>query len=348
MKKLIAILAAIALVGAFGASAMAADWNFYGSARMSTFWEDQSYDNNSAADDEDLLWFVQGNSRVGATVKADSVSGRFEYGTGVNLRRLYGTWDFGSGKLTAGQDYTPITVFYSGQVFDSDNGLLGQGNIYGSRRGQLRLEFGGFQIAAIQITGDDDRGAGDIDTYLPLMEARYSMSTDAFSFDIFGAFQQYSIDTPPGPVDDLDVQSWAIGAGGGFNFGAGYLKASISYGANTGDMGYFRGAKGMLNAAGNDIDDVKELQGLVVVGFKASDMVAFEGGVGYYKMDPDNVDLEDNDQYMGFYVQSVMTMAPGVYIVPEFGYYDKYDYGAGAINDDASYWYLGAKWQINF
>jgi hypothetical protein len=346
MKKLLVIFAAIALVGGFTATAMAADWAFYGSARVATFWENQDVDNNPTAEDEDLLWFIQGNSRIGAKVKHDTVAGHFEYGTGVNLRRLYGTWDFGSGKFTVGQDYTPITVFYSGQVFDSDNGLLGQGNIYGSRRGQARLEFGGFQIAAIQITGDDARGVGEVDTYLPKIEARFSTSADQWSFDLFGGFQQYEIDTPPGPVDDIDIQSWAIGAGGGFNFGAGYLKASISWGENTGDMAYFRGAKARLNAAGNDVDDAAELQGLILAGFKASDMVTFEAGAGYYDVEYDNDD--DSMDYWGFYVQSVLTVGPGVYIVPEFGYYDKYVYNSNTINDDASYWYLGAKWQINF
>jgi hypothetical protein len=41
MKKTIAILAAFALVFGFVATTMAADWNFYGSARMTTF--SQSY-----------------------------------------------------------------------------------------------------------------------------------------------------------------------------------------------------------------------------------------------------------------------------------------------------------------
>jgi hypothetical protein len=39
-------------------------------------------------------------------------------------------------------------------------------------------------------------------------------------------------------------------------------------------------------------------------------------------------------------------MAPGVYLVPEAGYYDYQDdiYG----QDEGYEWYAGAKWQIDF
>jgi hypothetical protein len=46
------------------------------------------------------------------------------------------------------------------------------------------------------------------------------------------------------------------------------------------------------------------------------------------------------------YVQSVIALAPGVYVIPEVGYYD---YDNNADGDDAgSLFYLGGKWQINF
>jgi hypothetical protein len=46
------------------------------------------------------------------------------------------------------------------------------------------------------------------------------------------------------------------------------------------------------------------------------------------------------------YVQAVITFAPGVYVVPEAGYYDYMDDVAG--NDEGYQWYAGAKWQIDF
>jgi hypothetical protein len=45
-------------------------------------------------------------------------------------------------------------------------------------------------------------------------------------------------------------------------------------------------------------------------------------------------------------VQAAVTLAPGVYIVPEIGYQDFMDNAAG--NDEGYQWYAGAKWQIDF
>ena len=51
MKKLLVVLASIAFLVAFTAPAMSADWSFYGSSRMSTFFDsddDQASDKRSA------------------------------------------------------------------------------------------------------------------------------------------------------------------------------------------------------------------------------------------------------------------------------------------------------------
>ena len=161
MKKLFVLFAAVALV-CFTVPAMAVDWNFYGSARMATYYVSDDYGDGenpagTSDDDQDLQWDFQGNSRIGATVRADAVRGRFELGlkgdgagdVDVGTRRLFGQWDFGPGYLKVGKDYTPISQFISGQVFDADLGLLGYGTMYGARIGQIALGFGGFEIAFI-------------------------------------------------------------------------------------------------------------------------------------------------------------------------------------------------------
>lgn len=55
---------------------------------------------------------------------SDELTGGFEYGSGVNLRKLYGEWNFGAGSLLIGQTYTPLNYFYSNQVYGGDNDLL--------------------------------------------------------------------------------------------------------------------------------------------------------------------------------------------------------------------------------
>ena len=85
MKKLLVILAAVALVWAFAAPASAVDWNFYGSARMATFYTSDDFGDleTTAGQDDDTgtQWDLQGNSRIGVRVKGEgSVSGRIELG----------------------------------------------------------------------------------------------------------------------------------------------------------------------------------------------------------------------------------------------------------------------------
>ena len=87
MKKLVVLFTAIALV-CFAVPAMAVDWNFYGSARMATFWTSNDFDESAlrqgsavASEDSELEWELQGNSRIGAKVKHEAVSGRVELAT---------------------------------------------------------------------------------------------------------------------------------------------------------------------------------------------------------------------------------------------------------------------------
>ena len=101
MRKLLIVLTAIAFVAAFTVPAMSAEWGFYGSVRMSTFMDNVSEEaTGTTFSDDDLTWDQQGNSRIGARVKAGAISGRFEYGISdakASLRLLNATWNYGLG-----------------------------------------------------------------------------------------------------------------------------------------------------------------------------------------------------------------------------------------------------------
>jgi hypothetical protein len=377
MKKLLVILAAVALVWAFAVPASAVDWNFYGSARMATFYtsEDGGDFLVTSTDDSDdgVQWALQSNSRIGATVKGDAVDGRVELAlkgssTGdvdVGTRRIFGTWDFGAGKLKVGKDYTPVSQCISGQVFDGDLGLLGVGTQYGNRTGQIALSFGGFTIALIDPNGVNIAGfggaLGDVDEFLPKIEASWGMSFDAFSFAIQGGYQYYEVEDVPSIVsagatlEDVTVDAWTIGGNAGFNFGPAYVKGAVSYGQNIGAAAW--GIPGLRTATGalpfydgdDDLEDINTLMAALVVGFKMSDMVSFEGGFGYRVDEPDTSGLQDDDVWE-VYVQSVIVLAPGVYVIPEVGYTDFMDpvVDIAGADDEGNRFYLGAKWQIDF
>jgi hypothetical protein len=404
MKKFTILIAAIALV-CFSVPAMAVDWNFYGNARMATFWTStDTGDNLNASEtdskDQDLQWDLQGNSRIGATMKAENISGRFELGlkgnsggdVDVGTRRIFGVWNFGAGKLKVGKDYSPTSQFISGQVFDGDLGLLGIGTSYSARRGQISLTFGNFEVALVTpssglLVGMKDstttapgtpfvRGGttftpkveattfsfkGDPDEILPKLEVGWGMGFDTWNFNLMGGAQYFSIEdvtskVTPGKTNDVSVVSWVLGGDVGFNFGPGYVKGAVSYGQNIGDAGWSipSGVNGRDNTyqgglaqwdGDDDTNDTDTFMGALVGGLKVSDMLSFEGGFGYRQDRTDNGTQRDTSPWAA-YVQSVIALAPGVFVIPEIGYYD-FDNSANG-KDAGSLWYGGAKWQINF
>ena len=359
MKKFTILIAVIALV-CFSVPAMANDWNFYGSARVSTNYVSDDFQNSGTTvgdndtKDAGTNWLLQGNSRIGARVKGESLSGRFEYGTGVNVRLLWGEWDFGGGKLLIGQDYTPTSQFISTSIYGNiaeDANLLGTGAFYGSREAQAKLSFGGFQVALVENDNASNIGGGDVDVYLPKLEVGWGMGFDTWSFGLMGGAATYSVqdaaDTAGTGFNDITVTSYVIGAKGQVAFGPLTLKAALSAGQNVGNAWGSAVSLGSatVKANGKDIDDTDAYQASLVGVFKLSDMWAFEGGVGYRNDDPDS-NSSKRDKEMQLYLQAFITLAPGVYILPEIGYIDHYNNTAGKSAGDTTY--FGAKWQIDF
>jgi hypothetical protein len=380
MKKLFVIIAAAALVFAFVAPAPAVDWNFFGSARMATFYFSDDYGdqdataatgiysqyfgnlNSNSSDQDGMQWEMQSNSRLGARVKAESVSGYVEMGLkgsegndiDVGTRRIYGQWDFGAGKFKIGKDYTPCNQFISSQTVFADTGLLGIGTYYAFRPAQASLSFGGFTIAAITNDADslsaiDGTAAnGDVQYYLPKLEAGWGMGFDNFSFGLMGGFQTYTeedvVSLRNGRRNDVDVTSWVLGAQASFNIGPAYIRGSVSYDENGGNAGWLS-----TSAYWDGDDDVKDsnvTQAALVAGFKMSDMLSFEGGFGYSNLDSDEAAWDDFSPWSA-YVNATVGLAPGVYIIPEIGYFD-YDDNPISGDDQGNTFYAGAKWQIDF
>jgi hypothetical protein len=276
MKKFIILTAAIALV-CFSIPAMAVDWNFYGSARLETWYDSRDYSDylNPAApaganDTEDAIldWSNESSQRFGANIKAENIKAQVEFSVadqGVSSRRLYGVWDFGAGKMKVGKDYTPVKQFISAQAAFEDLGLLGIGTAYGSRHAQLAFEFGGFNIALVNPSTPQlltpgggatfATTAGDTTPILPKLEGAWGMSFDAFNFNLLGGYQYYSIGEVFDGTNykDVEVTSWIAAGDAGFNFGPAYVKGALSYGENVGNAGWNLGSLWSTAAGGVDV-----------------------------------------------------------------------------------------------
>ena len=372
MKKFIAIIAVLLFV----APAFAADWAFYGSARVGTWYTERTYPTpvNGQDDDAATQWALQGNSRLGAKVKADKVSGQIELslsgtdgGDGaVGTRRVYGTWKFTDNAfLKVGKDYSPVTDFISNQWFGGDADLLGNGNFYGRRPAGLTLGVGNFEIAFLTpsygadlgttATGINGTTGGDPDSYIPRFEASYMAKLGAGYIKPFAGLQYYQVkDTGLGNVtDDLDVLSYVLGVSTSWNIGAFSLGGQVSYGMNEGAVtGWATGDNARAVSSpylknGDDVKDVYTLQALFVPALKFTDTLRFEAGFGYRQDNADGAPgYSQKDELWVTYLQAMVTMAPGVFLCPEVGYYD-YLNGVNG-NSQGQQWYAGAKWQIDF
>ena len=353
MKKIIVAVAALALMAS---SAYAADWNFYGSARVSTFWYDVDVDGGPDPDtqfDEAL----QGNARIGAKVKvSDELTGAFEYGAKngtANIRKLYGEWNFGAGKLLVGQDYVPMYLPGSNQVVDDDAALSGWGEVDGSRQAQIKLTFGDFQIAFVENNTDYfDHGLGDttddnVEVVIPMIQVQYALTFDNFVITMAGGYQTFDVDN--GAVDD-DVTSWGLGLDVAATFGAFSITGQVNGGTNVGniyniDVSDLAVGAGYAVVIGDEIVDNDAMGFRVAVGYTFNEMFGVEVGYGYQQTEFDTSGSEE-DEVQSYYIQFPITLAPGVHIIPEVGVVDYEDDFAGNGEDEITY--FGAKWQINF
>lgn len=360
----------ILIVAAAGAVS-AAEWDFYGSARMATFWTENDAGRLRDAgagpgrDDADLVWDFQGNSVLGAKVKSETLKAQVELGLPslnthdgvVTARRLWAGWKFSErSMLVVGKDYTPLIQFTSGQVFDEDNGLAGIGTTDSRRPGQVRLEIGEFQIAAVQPNTNTHAADfdGDPDSRLPKLEAAWKLAFDPLTATLAGGVQYYRIEKTGASVnltDDVDILSYILGLELGFEFGAFTLRAAGSFGQNWtnarwNDFGYTNdeNAGAALKAGGGGTEECMSWQAALVVGYKLSEPLALEAGFGYRR--DDNDAARRPDAAWSGYLQAVVTLAESVYLVPEVGYFDYLEDADG--DDEGSRWYAGVKWQIDF
>jgi hypothetical protein len=372
MKKLFIIFAVICLA----APAFAADWNFYGSERFDTFSVNKDTDNNAHDSSQtNTQWTSAGNSRIGATVKFnDQIGGGFEVGDSINKRKLFGTYSFGNGaELLLGQTYTPTAMFLSNSVFDGDGDLLGIGEYYDGRLPMIQLTMSGFKIALI-----DPHTSGNVlnpdlttaysstnaTTYhtkvtIPKIEVAYNMKSDQYFFTVFGGYQTYDLNANTSGTNDLTVNSYLVGGGGGMNFGPLFVKLGAHYGQNLGNFGAYN-PSGDFAADGNTfytdtmvVENGKEKDTTCwgaesVIGFNASDMLTVEAGGGYEYAEVDLSNTDGSNIYQ-VYLNATINIAKGFFIVPEVGYVKSDGETFGASSDpNPSTTYFGAKWQIDF
>ena len=348
MKKLFLWAIIAAIVTSFTMNASAADWNFYGSARVQTFVTDTD-NKGGVADTKDYSQTLQGNSRIGARVKvSDELTGLFEYGSSggnANIRQLYGEWNFGAGKFLVGQTYSPLNMSLSNQVYNSDEDLNSFGNPYAGRQAMLQLTFGNFKIAAIEPDTDTLGVTGaTTEVTLPKIEASYQLDMNNAYLLFAGGYQTYEIYNPA-TLTTNDVDSYILALGGHVTFGSFYLAGNLYVAQNTGPYNLASAVDDMPTLVGSTLTDNESLGYIFVAGMKLNDTFAFEAGYGYTEAELDQAGSREDD-VASYYIQSTVTLTDGVFFVPEIGVIDNKKDNLG--NEESEILYYGIKWQINF
>jgi hypothetical protein len=367
MKKLTVFIAALAMVATFAMSAAAAEWNFYGSARVFTFSADieqaetapnvQGLTVGGDSSDRDTVWSYT-DGRWGAKVKvSDTLSGRVEWSSTNGLRLFYGKWNFGAGSLIVGQHWTPVlNMLISNQVggsmainsFDESAGTISLGSPFSSRDAGIQLQFGDFKISLVTPTSSLLGATGEIDLLIPQIEAGYNLTLGKAFVNFAGGYNTYDVECTAANGGDFDVDSYFLAIAGGVNLGMFYVKTSAFIGQNITQYGLTAAtdASATVTGATNKVNDNDSLGLVFVAGAKINDMVSFEGGVTYLESELD-VTGSNVDDLINFYVQATVNLAPGVFIVPEIGYIDHKDGDVKGV-DEGNITYFGLKWQINF
>ncbi len=345
MKKLIIMVASLALVAGFALTAAAADWNFYGSARVNTFWTNTETISVSGSDVDDFDAGLHVNARIGATVKVnDELTGGFEYGANegnANIRLLFGEWNFGAGKLLIGQHYTPLNWFPSNQVYKDDYDLLGIGSVYSGRQPMIQFTFGGLKLAFTNVDDAQDAIGTDDEVSLPAVEASYSFAFNPINGVIAGGFQRYE-STLNGI--EYDIDSYLLALLLQADLGNVFIKWDGYYGQNPAGLIAIHNANGATASLpqldGTTLQDVDGVGFIVVLGYKVNDQFTLEAGYGFAETELDNA--VSSNEVASYYANATITFAPGVFIVPEIGIIDEEE----ALEEEIKY--IGAKWQINF
>jgi hypothetical protein len=365
MKKFFIALLAVALVGAFTVPAMA-EWNFYGMVSLGIVYEspDNAYTNDpgpmtnggAAASDDELSLPVSlytPTTWIGARVKGGNVGGRFELREGniqgaYGFDKIYGTWNFGSGTLLVGKNNELIDYFISGTIY-GNNPMFGSGAFFAGGSPMVAVTFGGLQVALVQTTtytpGSLSAAYNDTDVRLPGLQAAYTWAQGPFLLRPAAGIQTFSVNGPG--VPGLDVTSWVIELAFTYTPGVWYVKTAAYYACNgggIGGLGWFGTGAAVGNGA-TTLYDIYSWGGLINAGFVINPMIKVEAGYGYWNI-LDSSATTNDDPTQFYYIQAPITLAKGVFIVPEIGVRDKMTSNAG-VNQGKKV-YGGTKFQIIF
>ena len=176
------------------------------------------------------------------------------------------------------------------------------------------------------------------------------MKMSAFSIGGFLGFQTYD----EGVSDDQEsVTSYLLGVRSKINAGPAFINVCLWGAQNAGNYGMTlaNGFAASQNTTGDDTEEATTIGAALAVGAKFTSSVGIEAGVGIIQSSVTDgaTDGDLEGDAMSYYLQVPITLAKGVFIVPEISVFDNgEDDNDGTVTENGKLTVFGAKFQINF
>lgn len=311
-------------------------------------------DGVSDTTDDNFLYGIQGNSRIGVRLKVGNFSGQVELGaveatlygrstgsdvSNVGLRQAWGAYSFGNaGALLAGKTDTPTAMGgFISDIMDTDGGLNGfGGSTTGSRRFQIQYNVAGLSIALIE----NDMAYGPVSGYtdggetIPRLGLSYTYKNPSLLVKVAATYSALN-GTINAPVSDtrwatVHAFGVALGLKPTFMDGKMWLSVLARYGMNEELYGeaktVYNGGLMAHSSIGNrvgvqadgTVDNVQRAAVALELGYNVNDMIAVIVGGGYQHSMIDALTY-DVGSYAVF-LQAPIKISGNFALIPQFTY----------------------------
>lgn len=364
MKKVLLTLAAVLMaVPAFAIEVYNngedTSVEIYGTARGYVGYGHSATDDGvNVPDNDNFLYGLQGNSRIGTKFKVGNFAGQVELGAnentltfgqgkvGVGLRQVWGSYTFGNaGTFVAGKTDTPTSMSgFSSDIMDTDGGLKGfGGNSTSNRRFQMAYRVMGLDIAIIEdemsssaanINGFTDNA----NAYIPRLAIAYTYKGANLMAKIGATYSALNgTITTPTNADTRWTTIHAFGIVAGvkptFMDGKLWLAIQARYGMNEelyGEAGTYEnlGAFGHT-AYGNNlmtvdgdgtVNNTSRVNVGLELGYKVTEAFSAILGGGYQLTMNDVAGFENIHSY-GAYLQIPYAVSKNFSLIPQISYF---------------------------
>lgn len=322
----------------------------------------------NANENDNFLYGVQNNSRVGVKLKVGNFSGQVELGANeetvlgvsatnaVGLRQAWGAYSFGNaGTLLAGKTDTPTSMSgFSSDIMDTDGGLNGFGGTTTStRRFQIAYQVMGLNIAIIEndmrvkSTFDNYKDGGEV---IPRIAISYTYKNPSLMAKVGATYSALngSLTSPTDPDTRwTTIHAFGIVAGVKPTFldGRMWLSIMARFGmnehlyneaktvANNGSQGHsaFGLAPTIVNNDGT-VYNVTRLSAVVELGYKANDYIAAILGAGYQYTTLDTSAFPNDINSYAVYLQAPYTVSKNFALIPQLSWFSSTQAGGAEQN----------------